>query len=78
MAVFEAGALSKQMEKTYVCPNFFLILNPQILLVPLAQFQAAKFEHDDFLRLISVVNERLGERKIPEKEPQCCIRKILA
>ena len=64
--LFEAGALSKQMEKTYVCPVLFDI-KPTDLAGPLAQFQAAKFEHDDFLRLIGVVNERLGERKIAEK-----------
>ena len=73
--LFEPGALSKQMEKTYVCPILFDI-KPTDLAGPLAQFQAAKFEHDDFLRLISVVNERLGERKIPEKNLNIVFKKF--
>ena len=64
--LFEAGALSKKMEKTHVCPVLFDIKTTD-LAGPLAQFQAARFEHDDFLRLIRVVNERLGERKLREK-----------
>ena len=64
--LFEAGALSKHVGKTYVCPVLFDI-TPIDLAGPLAQFQASKFEHDDFQKLICVVNERLGEQKIPEK-----------
>ena len=64
--LFEAGALSKQMGKTYVCPVLFDI-KPIDIAGPLAQFQASKFERDDFQKLICVVNERLEERKIPEK-----------
>ena len=64
--LFEAGALSKQMDKSHVCPIVFDI-KPTDLAGPLAQFQSVRFEHDDFLKLLSVINDRLEDRKIAEK-----------
>ena len=64
--LFEAGALSKTIEKTRVFPVLFGI-KPTDLSGPLKQFQATRTERDDFRKLIGVVNECLGENKLPEK-----------
>ena len=64
--VFEAGALSKELEDAHVCPIVFGI-EPSDIIQPMAQFQATKFEKEDFRKLVGVLNERLGDRKLPEK-----------
>ena len=64
--LFEAGALSKELDDTYVCPIVFEV-KPTDLAGPMAQFQATEFEKDDFRQLIGVFNDRLGERQLPEK-----------
>jgi hypothetical protein len=57
---FEAGALSKAVEKAYVSPVLFNI-DPARLVGPLSQFQATINDPDDILRLLSSVNNRLPE-----------------
>lgn len=64
--LFEAGALSKELEDAYVCPIVFDI-KPTDLAGPMAQFQATEFAEDDFRRLVGVLNSRLGERQLPGK-----------
>ena len=64
--LFEAGALSKSLEKSHVCPVLFGITNND-LAGPLKQFQTTEFEKDDMHRLLSVINGRLGENKLPQK-----------
>ena len=64
--LFEAGALSKELEDTYVCPIVFDV-TPGDLAGPMAQFQATEFEKNDFRRLVGVLNDRLGDRQLPEK-----------
>ncbi len=58
--LFEAGALSKTLEKTYVCPYLFAV-EPAELKGPLVQFQAAKADKEDTRRLIQTMNQALGE-----------------
>ena len=63
--MFEAGALSKSLEKPYVCPILFGINNTD-LSGPLKQFQTTAFEKIEFKKLVSVINNRL-EDKLPNK-----------
>lgn len=64
--LFEAGALSKSLEKSHVCPLLFAISNTD-LSGPLKQFQTTEFHKEDMHRLINVINGRLGEKKLPQK-----------
>ncbi len=53
--LFEAGALSKTIQKTYVCP-LLIDLEPTDVKGPLAQFQAARVVKGDVLKLIKTLN----------------------
>ncbi len=64
--LFEAGALSKSMDKSHVCPILFGITNTD-LAGPLKQFQTTEFEKSDFQKLIGVINSRLGDLKLNSK-----------
>jgi hypothetical protein len=61
--LFEAGALSKTISQTYVCP-YLLGLEPTDIKGPLVQFQAAKAERDDTRKLILTINRAQGEREL--------------
>lgn len=64
--LFEAGALSKRLQKSHVCPILFGITNTD-LAGPLKQFQTTEFEKSDFQKLIAVINGQLGDNKLPQK-----------
>src|SRR5437660_935883 len=49
--MFEAGALSKNLENTYVCPFIFDMQSSDIK-GPLSQFQATRPEMEDVKRLV--------------------------
>ena len=53
--LFEAGALSKSLEKSHVCPILFGITNTD-LTGPLKQFQTTVFGKSDVYRLLGVIN----------------------
>ena len=72
--LFEAGALSKTLEESRVCPILFGI-KPTDLSGPLKQFQATEIEREDFRRLINVINNCLGENKLFEKTLQTVFNK---
>ena|ERR1044072_4427570 len=55
---FEAGALSKTLEQTFVCPYLFE-LEPTDLKGPLVQFNAAKANKEDTRKLVLTMNEAL-------------------
>ncbi|HEX7903188.1 MAG TPA: TIR domain-containing protein [Chitinophagaceae bacterium] len=61
--MFEAGALSVNVEKSKVCPICFNI-DPINIKGPLANFQATKFSKEDFKRLILTINKELGKLSI--------------
>jgi len=63
--LFEAGALSKTLDKAYVCPYLFDI-SPADLAGPLVQFNAAKADKDDTKRLINTINKACGDKSIPQ------------
>jgi hypothetical protein len=62
---FEAGSLWKGDESTRVCPLLFKTTQAEIT-GPLAQLQSIEFERSEFSRLMSEVNEHLGEKRISE------------
>jgi hypothetical protein len=64
--LFEAGALSKSLEKSHVCPMLFGITNTD-LAGPLKQFQATTFERNEVKQLVSVINNRISAGKLSAK-----------
>jgi hypothetical protein len=58
--MFEAGALSKNIEESKVVPLLFGI-EPSDVEGPLVQFQAAKFSKTEMKRVIEMINLELGE-----------------
>ncbi len=58
--MFEAGALSKSVDKSRVIPLLFGI-NSADLKGPLLQFQAAVFGKDEVKKLLKTINQALGE-----------------
>ena len=63
--LFEAGALSKTLKNTFVCP-FLIGLEPSDVKPPLAQFQATKATKDDVLKLLKTLNSALGDNALQE------------
>lgn len=61
--MFEAGALSKQMDKSQICPILFGIDNTD-LQGPLVQFQATLFNEEEINRLVKTINNACGEQKL--------------
>lgn len=58
--LFEAGALSKNLGKSKVCPLLFGI-DPTDLKGPLLQFQACRFTKGDMKKVVKSINKELGE-----------------
>ena len=63
--LFEAGALSKNVGASHLCP-VLLDLKPTDLSGPLAQFQASKFDKEDIRKLLGSINTALGEKQLQE------------
>jgi hypothetical protein len=63
--MFEAGAISKVVDKARVCPIAFGIELTDIQ-GPLAQFQATRFTEDDFRQLVLTVNSVAGEQRLSD------------
>jgi len=63
--LFEAGALSKALDKARVCPLLFG-LKPADVGGPLASFQLTQFEKEDFRKLVAAINDALGESKLAD------------
>ncbi|SPE27148.1 hypothetical protein SBA5_580027 [Candidatus Sulfotelmatomonas gaucii] len=59
--VFEAGALSKNLDRSKVCPLLFGNIDPTDIKGPLVQFQAAKFDKVEMKRVLKMINTELGE-----------------
>jgi hypothetical protein len=64
---FEAGALSKQQQNTYVC-TFLYELEPADVREPLAQFQTTRSQKEELRKLIHTINNRLEERRLADSE----------
>jgi TIR domain len=63
---FEAGALSKEIEKALVCP-FLFDLKPSDVQGPLAQFQAVVNDEQDVKKLVDSINNSQPEPERLEK-----------
>ncbi len=63
--LFEAGALSKTLQHTLVCP-FLIDLEPSDVEFPLAQFQATTAHRDDVLKLLKTLNKAADEPVLSE------------
>jgi hypothetical protein len=61
--LFEAGALSKSLEKSRVCTLLFDI-DPSEVKGPLTSFQATRFLREDFKRLVAVINNAAGDARL--------------
>ena len=62
---FEAGALSKTMDKAFVSPFLFDIKRSEVN-GPILQFQSTIFQKEDLKKLVSTLNKACGENCIPE------------
>lgn len=62
---FEAGALSKTMEKAFVTPFLFDIKRSEVQ-GPILQFQSTIFEKDDIKKMVKTLNKACGENGITE------------
>ncbi len=65
--LFEAGAISKAVEHTFVC-SYLFDLEPSQVKDPLAQFQLTQSEKEDTRSLVQTINGALGENAIPETQ----------
>jgi len=54
--IFEAGALSKAIDSSRVCP-LLLMMEPANVQGPLAQFQSTRTTKDDLKRLVATINK---------------------
>jgi hypothetical protein len=60
---FEAGALSKNLDRSRVCPLLFDV-EPTDVKGPLAVFQHTRYMKDDYRRLLETVNAASGDFKL--------------
>jgi len=65
--VFEAGALSKTVEQTFVCPMLY-DMAPSQLSGPLSQFQASTFERAGVFRVLQNLNGALSSEKLQDAD----------
>jgi hypothetical protein len=58
--MFEAGALSRSVDRSSVCPVLFGV-SPADVKGPLLQFQGAPFDKGEMRRVMDMINGKLGE-----------------
>ena len=63
---FEAGALSKTMEKSFVTPFLFDIKRSEVQ-GPILQFQSTIFQKDDIKKMVQTLNKASGETGISDQ-----------
>lgn len=64
--IFEAGALSKYLDTSRVCPILFGV-EPTDIKGPLVQFQTSRFDREEMHRVVKMLNNELGSSAlIPE------------
>lgn len=63
---FEAGALSKTMDKSFVSPFLFDIKRSEVD-GPILQFQSTVFEKEDIQKLVRTLNKACGENGLSEE-----------
>ena len=63
--MFEAGALSKQLDSSKVCPVLFGVESAD-LEGPLVQFQASPFSEVEMKKLIRTINAGLADQRLDD------------
>lgn len=63
---FEAGALSKKLDKAFVSPFLFDIKRSEIN-GPILQFQSTIFDKEDIRKLVKTINKACGEDQLKEE-----------
>lgn len=63
---FEAGALSKTMDKSFVSPFLFDIKRSEVD-GPILQFQSTIFSQEDMLKLVKTLNKACGEDQLTDE-----------
>lgn len=63
--MFEAGAMSKNLDQSKVCPILFG-LEPSDIKGPLVQFQAAKFDKTDIRNVVRMINREFNEQALSQ------------
>jgi hypothetical protein len=64
--MFEAGAVSKSVENSKVCPILFGIENSDIK-GPLTQFQASSYNKIDIKKIVKSINSELADNKLEDR-----------
>lgn len=72
---YEAGALSKFVDKAHVCP-YLLDLQPNDIKGPLVNFQAARANKDDTLKLVQTISHAAGDRVLSDKRVHAIFEKF--
>ena len=62
---FEAGAISKKIDSSLVCP-FIFGMKPGDVVGPFAQFQIAEFNKHETLNLLKTINSASGDRQLED------------
>jgi len=66
---FEAGALSKVIDDSRVCPFLFDIKRSEIKsMMPLSHFQSTIFKKEDMLKLMLSINKANGSKKLTDEK----------
>lgn len=65
--LFEAGAISKTVGKSRVCP-LLIGMEPSDVTGPLSQFQATKTTKAEFLQLVQTLNKALGDSAVKDQQ----------
>ena len=65
--LFEAGALSKNLDKARICPILFNVSVKELKNSPLDEFQAAKFEKKEIEKVVKMINRTLGRRALSDR-----------
>jgi len=65
--LFEAGALSKTLANTFVCP-LLIDIEPSDLSGPLAQFQVTRATEGEIKSLVHTINRALGDDALPSSQ----------
>ncbi len=65
--MFEAGALSKTLSETFVCPYLY-DLSPSQLSGPMSQFQAVLASKEGTAKIIQTLNRALNDNQLPATE----------
>lgn len=64
--IFEAGAISKTLDSSKVCPILFGLDNSDFK-GPLTQFQTSQFNKTDFKKLVRTINNNLPDGKLEDR-----------